>query len=391
MEMKVGIFNESFAPTVDGVAKVTENYAYWINQKHGECIVVTPNVPGAVDNYPFMVKRYASVTVPLRSEYRFGLPKWDVPFWRELKRTEFDIVHAHSPFGSGGAARATAKRLNVPFVTTFHSKFKEDFKIALKVDAIVNIVLAKIAAFYESADEVWVVNESAVDTLREYGYKGEVHIMENGCDIDVQYSSNEASKQINEMFSLDADTPLFMYIGQHTWQKNLKMVMQSLKILRDGGTEFHMVFIGDGAKRKEMERMTADFGLGANVTFAGKIYDRDVVSKIYLRSSAMLFPSTYDTSSLVPKEAAACGCPTVFVKGSSTAQGITAKNGFLIEDTAQSLAQAATFIAHNPDKAKKVGSHARKSVYRSWEDAVEIATKRYEYLIEKRKTSSVKG
>ncbi len=72
----------------------------------------------------------------------------------------------------------------------------------------------------------------------------------------------------------------------------------------------------------------------------------------------MLFPSTYDTSSLVPKEAAACGCPTVFVKGSSIAQGITHENGFLIEDTAQSLADAAAYIAQNPDKAKKVGNQS---------------------------------
>jgi glycosyltransferase involved in cell wall biosynthesis len=213
--------------------------------------------------------------------------------------------------------------------------------------------------------------------------------MENGCDIAVQHSTKKASEQIDKMFSLGADTPLFMYIGQHTWQKNLKMVMKSLRMLRESGTKFHMVFIGDGARRREMERMTQDYGLSENVTFAGRIYDRDVVSKIYLRSSAMLFPSTYDTSSLVPKEAAACGCPTVFVRGSSTAQGITEENGFLIENTAQSLAQATQFIANNKAAAKKVGEHARKSVYRSWEDAVDVAEKRYEYLIEKNKKSMV--
>lgn len=388
MKMTVGLFNESFAPVVDGVANVVENYAYWIDRKHGDSIVVTPKVPGAVDEYPFMVKRYASLRVPVRSEYRFGLPKMHASFWKDLMNTDFDIVHAHSPFGSGGAAKASAKRLGVPFVATFHSKFREDFKAAMKFDGIVNAILAKIAAFYESADEVWVVNESSVDTLRDYGYRGDVYIMENGCDIAVQYGSSEANDQIDQMLSISADTPLFMYIGQHTWQKNLKMVMKSLKILRDSGTDFHMVFIGDGAKRRDMQHMTADYGLDNNVTFTGKIYDRELVSKIYLRSSAMLFPSTYDTSSLVPKEAAACGCPTVFVRGSSTAQGITEENGFLIEDTAQSLAQTAQYIVENKSAAIKVGEHARKSVYRSWEDAIDVAMNRYEYLIEQKKKMS---
>ncbi len=389
MKLTVGLFNESFAPVVDGVANVVENYAYWINRKHGKSVVITPAFPHIVDDYDFTVKRYASLKVPTRDEYRFGLPQMDAPFWRDLMKCKFDIVHAHSPFGSGGAAKVCAKRLRVPFVATFHSKFKEDLKIGFKLDIIVDAICAKIAEFYESADEVWVVNESSVETLKEYGYRGEVHIMENGCDIAVQYGSKEASAQIDKMFSLEPETPLFMYIGQMTWQKNLKMVMKSLKILRDGGTKFHMAFVGDGARRRELERMAQDFGIGNHVTFAGKIFDRDIVSKIYLRSSAMLFPSTYDTSSLVPKEAAACGCPTVFVRGSSTAQGITDENGFLIENTAQSLAEATKFIANNKEAAKKVGEHARKSVYRSWEDAIDVAVKRYEYLIEKNKQRTV--
>lgn len=385
MKMTVGLFNESFPPIIDGVANVVTNYAYWINEKYGDSIVVTPSYPKAVDNYPFEVRRYFSIKVPTRSEYRFGILKIHAFFWRRLSKTKFDIVHAHSPFGAGAAARILAKKQGIPFVATFHSKFRDDFKIALKVDKAVNVVLSRIAAFYESADEVWVVNDSSVDTLREYGYKGEVYVMENGCDIDVQYPSKETSDEINKMYSLQADTPLFMYIGQHTWQKNLKMVMESLKLLRERGASFHMLFVGDGAVRGEMESMTADFGLNKNVTFAGKIFDRDLIAKIYLRSSAMLFASLYDTSSLVPKEAAACGCPTVFVKGASTSQGITKENGFLIDNTADSLADAAEYIVNNRSAAKKVGDNARKSVYRSWEDAIDIAVKRYEYLIDWKK------
>ena len=121
------------------------------------------------------------------------------------------------------------------------------------------------------------------------------------------------------------------------------------------------------------------------MTFTGKIHDRDTIAKIYLRSSAMLFPSLYDTSSLVPKEAAACGCPTVFVKGASTSQGITEQNGFLIENASESLADTVRRIIHDPGMAKQVGEKARKTVYRSWDDAVKVAYDRYLYLIDVKK------
>lgn len=387
MNITTGQFNESFPPIVDGVANVVKNYAYWMNKKYGQSYVITPKHPQANDSFDFQVLRYSSMKVPTRSEYRFGLPKMDGLFWKELKKVPFDIVHAHCPFGSGFAAKSIAKKRGIPFVATFHSKFRDDFKGMLKADILVDSMLLKVAEFYESADEVWCVNEASVATLEEYGFRGNVYIMENGCDIDVRYRSLETDKEINDKFQLEPSKPLFMYIGQHTWQKNLKMVIEAIEKVKDKGLVFQMLFVGDGPKRGDMEKMVHDAGLEGYVKFAGKIHDRDVIAKIYLRSSALLFPSLYDTSSLVPREAAACGCPTVFVKGSSTAQGISAQNGFLIDNTPESMADTVEFVIKNLEKTRETGEAARKTVYRSWEEAIDAAYERYVYLIELKKAS----
>ena len=387
MKLTIGQFNESFPPIVDGVANVVKNYAYWLNKKYGSCCVVTPKHPDAVDDYEFPVYRYSSVRVPTRHEYRFGLPHMHTTFWLDLKRIPFDIVHAHCPFSSGLAARSIARKKGIPLVATFHSKYKDDFKAALKSDVIVEGVLQMIAAFYESADEVWTVNDASVETLREYGYRGDVYIMENGCDIDIRYPNPETDALVESRFGIPAGVPLLMYIGQHIWQKNLKMLIEALGILHSRGEKFHMLFVGDGPRRQDMEKMVAELGLTDCVTFAGRVQDRDLVASIYLRSSAMLFPSLYDTSSLVPREAAACGCPAVLVRGSSTAQGIRdGENGFLIDNSADALAEAVAYILHHPDKARQVGENARKTIYRSWEEAVDAAYQRYLYLIDLKKT-----
>jgi glycosyltransferase involved in cell wall biosynthesis len=230
-----------------------------------------------------------------------------------------------------------------------------------------------------------------VETLREYGYQGDVYVMENGCDIDVRYPGPETDALVNSRFGIPAGVPLFMYIGQHIWQKNLKMVIEALGALHSRGEKFHMLFVGDGPRRADMESMVADLNIADHVTFAGRIQDRELVADIYLRSSAMLFPSLYDTSSLVPREAAACGCPTVLVRGSSTAQGITdGENGFLIGNNAAALTDAIGYILHHPDKARQVGDAARFTVYRSWEDAIDVAYQRYLYLIDLKKSQTVK-
>jgi 1,2-diacylglycerol 3-alpha-glucosyltransferase len=388
MKLTIGQFNESFPPIIDGVANVVKNYAYWMNKKYGTSYVITTKHPLAKDNYDFEVLRYSSMKVPTRSEYRFGLPKMDGVFWKELKKVPFDIVHAHCPFGSGFAARTIARKRGIPFVATFHSKFRDDFKGFLKSDALVESMLAKVGDFYDSADEVWSPNEASIETLREYGFRGEVYVMENVCDIEVRYKSDEVDKEINEKFGFKTGTPLFMYIGQHIWQKNLKMVIEALKILKERGLSFYMLFVGDGPKRPDMEQMVKEYGLTDFVKFAGRIHDRDLIAKLYLRSSALLFPSLYDTSSLVPREAAACGCPTVFVKSSSTAQGITDEDGFLIENDPKSLADAAGRIIREPQIAQNIGEKARETIYKSWEDAVGTAFERYQYLIDLKKSDS---
>lgn len=390
MTITIGQFNESFPPIVDGVANVVKNYAYWMNQKYGSCCVVTPNHPDAMDDYEYPVYRYSSVKVPTRHEYRFGLPHMQTSFWLDLKRIPFDIVHAHCPFSSGLAAKSIARKREIPLVATFHSKFKDDFKAALKSDRIVEGVLQMIAAFYETADEVWTVNDASVETLREYGYRGDVHIMENGCDISIRQRSPEADELVNTRFGIKPGKPLLLYIGQHIWQKNLQMVIEALGQVHKNGGDFHMLFVGDGARRADMEHMVAELGMSDKVTFAGRIQDRELIANIYLRSSAMLFPSLYDTSSLVPREAAACGCPTVFVRGSSTSQGVTDQNGFLIENTAESLTEAVTYIIQHPEAVSRVGETARETLYRSWESSIDTAYQRYLYLIDLKKSENAR-
>lgn len=382
MGLTIGQFNESFPPIIDGVANVVQNYAYWLNKKHGSCCVITPKHPDADDTvFDFDVHRFASIRVPTRGEYRFGFPQMSTSFWMSLKKIPFDIVHAHCPFSTGLAARSLARRNDIPFVATFHSKYRDDFLASVKSEVIVEGMVANIVRFFESADEVWTANDASEKTLREYGFEGSVHIVELGCDIDMQYPSQAALAAVDAAYGLEPGIPLFIYVGQHVWQKNLKMVVEALALLASRGYKFHMLFVGDGPQRPDMKKMVKASGLSGLVSFAGNVHDRGELARIYLRSSAMLFPSVYDTSALVRKEAAACGCPVVLVRDSNAAQDVTEQNGFLINNSPEALAAAAAHIIEDPQHARQVGAEARRTLYTAWEDAVEEAAARYLYLI----------
>ena len=73
--LHVCLINDSFPPTIDGVANAVVNYARVITEKRGEAAVLTPYYPEADDSgYPFRVLRYPSVDTRKLVGYRAGIP-----------------------------------------------------------------------------------------------------------------------------------------------------------------------------------------------------------------------------------------------------------------------------------------------------------------------------
>ncbi len=385
--MVFGQFNDSFPPMIDGVANVAINYASILNETYGKCYMITLKNPDTTEAFPFDVLPFKSYPAPFRREYRWGVGSLDYGFCKEISKIPFDIVHAHSPFSTGVVARQIAKRTGIPLVATLHSKYRDDFINVIKSDRIVdNVVIKNLVRFYESADDVWTVNESAIETLREYGYKGDVTVMNNGSDIPVTERCALTQQYIFEKYSLHADAPLFAFVGQHIPQKNLLLIIDSLYILHKQGVGFNMLFIGDGPSREEYQARVEMLGLQTKIQFIGKICDRDELRQIYAASDVILFPSLYDTSSLVTKEAASCFCPTLFVEGSTTSLGVVdGANGFLAKNDPEDFASKINRIIADGGLAQQAGRGAHETLYVSWKDIVRKVYDRYMYLIERKK------
>lgn len=246
--------------------------------------------------------------------------------------------------------------------------------------------MKNIVRFYEAADEVWTVNESSIETLREYGYRGDVFVVNNGSDIPITERDDRTRSGIMKEFNLNENAPLFTYIGQHIQQKNISLIIAALDILNKQQMDFNMLFIGEGPARQEYEMLSLTLGLSQKVHFVGSISDRDVLKRVYASSEAVLFPSLYDTSSLVTKEASSCMCPTVLIEGSTTAQGvIDGYNGFLAKNEPGDYAAKIMQIIATDGLSRKAGYGARDTLYISWNAIVKKVFERYAYLIDRKK------
>ena len=375
----VGLFCDCFPPVMDGVSVCMQNYAEWMQKKVGGVRVVTPNVPGAdYSGLPYKVLDYFSVPVPMRRPYVTGIAELDPGFLARITRIGFRIVHAHCPFASGMAALRIARLQKIPLVATFHSKYRDDFERVLPKPAA-DLVVKAIIDFYEKADLVWVPQDSVRDVIREYGYKGEVEVMDNGSDLVADYPDDffaEARKRIG----VAPDELALLFVGQHIWEKNPRLIIEALALLPD--LPFRMFFVGNGYAAHAMRQLVSEKSLDAKVTFVGTLTDRKKLTDYYASADLFLFPSLYDNAPLVVREAAALHTAAVMAKGSTAATILTdGYNGFLTENDPAELASLLRRLAADPALVRRAGDNASRTIVRSWEDCVGEVLRRYDDLL----------
>jgi len=370
----------SFPPIMDGVSLTVENYAYWLDKNKLPVCVVTPKSTDYSDNESYPIYRYNSLPIPGRKPYRFGFPEFDCTFKSKLSKIPFALVHAHCPFSSGILARRIARNQKVPFVATFHSKYRDDFERSVHSKCIAKLMVKNIIKFYESADEVWIPQASVEETIREYGYKGKIEVVDNGNDFSGTKSVKPLKLKARKELKIANHETVFLFVGQHIWEKNPRLIIESLALVND--LPFRMYFIGTGYAADDLKQLVQDLELTTKVHFVGLLTERDELKKYYAAADLFLFPSIYDNAPLVVREAAALQTPTIFIDGSSSAEKIIDNfNGFLTGNLPELFANKLRELIASPDKIRMAGLNASKTIARSWESVTDEVIDRYEKLI----------
>ena len=371
--MRIIQFSDSFLPIMDGVGNVVYRYAQNLGEKGHECYVVAPQTDtGFRGRYPFEIVDYIGVPLPLLKSYKLGTPLLDPHCHNRLNMLEADLVHVHSPFVAGQLGLSYAQKRRLPVVGTFHSKYYDDFLQVTGIELLAEVGVKVVVNFYEKCNEVWAVSHSSAETLLGYGYKGPIRVMPNGTD--VHRLLPEKVLEASARFDL-GDGPVLLYAGQINWKKNLRCTLEACALL---DADFTLVLAGQGPHRGEAEKLAEALGLGARVRFTGHLQDGDLLNALYSRADLFVFPSLYDTSGLVVREAAAMGTPSVVVRGSSAAEGIEdGKNGYLCEDDPVSLASAIQAALADRNALIAVGRAAKETIPIPWSVLVDDVLAHY--------------
>jgi len=380
-KLRIVIFTDNFFPMIDGVVRTVDAYARHLLALGHEPLVIAPTYKTNNERLPYAVLHVPSLRLP-RQEYALGI----FPFTKAIKDAlRYDgpqMFHTHAPFMIAHKALRYARANNIPIISTFHSKYYEDFYENTHSRTLARWGVNRIVHFYRRIDEVWTVSRKTTTTLKHYGYRGDVRIMPNGSDFEVPDNLTLFRRQAEEYLKIGPEDNVLLFVGHLIWQKNLKFIFATLKKLDERGFDYHMVFIGEGGHERMVRKYADSLNLKGKVTFGGVIKDRLLLAGIYAASRLHFFPSVYDNAPLVIREAAAVGLPSLLVRGSHSAEIIVDNvSGFTEREDEGKMADKIIDIMTHPDHLSTVGETARATIPMRWDAIVQEAVERYHMIV----------
>ncbi len=376
--LKIGLFNDTFFPMVDGVVMVVDNYARRLS-KFCDVVVFVPAGRSDFDDstLPYKVVRCNSKFPVVFLDYDLPMPSSDAKFMKQLKNEQLDLVHIHSPFSIGKLGVRYAKKHNIPVIATMHSQFEQDFYRATKSKLITKSLLKGIMKVFNSCTECWAVNDEIARIFKRYGAYTLPETQNNGTDL-LPYENNEEIKLLKEKYNIKNDEKVLLFIGRLTALKNIFFIADSLRLLKERGFKFKMLYVGTGTDEEKLKSHIKKLGIQDNVILTGKVIGREEISKYYKMADLFMFPSLYDASSLVQIEAASQSTPTIFLRGAATAATVTEDvNGYIAENSVDAFASKIEEIFADEAKYNTICQNAFNDLYVHWDKAVEKSYKDY--------------
>jgi glycosyltransferase involved in cell wall biosynthesis len=153
---------------------------------------------------------------------------------------------------------------------------------------------------------------------------------------------------------------VFLYVGRLRVRKGVEVLLEAFAELAKSAPEAELEIVGDGERRRQLERAVRRLGLDRQVRFLGRL-DARAIRERMLACRGLVVPSTYEGMPLVVLEAmdasravvasAVSGIPEVVVDG---------ETGWLVppEDVA-ALVGALLAAARDPEEAARRGHNGR--------------------------------
>jgi glycosyltransferase involved in cell wall biosynthesis len=220
----------------------------------------------------------------------------------------YDVVHSHVHYYSGFVLRL-AHKVGVP-VRIVHSH-SDTSKVDREADVLRRGYLALMVRWMRRhATAGLAASGQAATALFGPKFQADPRWRILYCGIDLSSFREEVDqRQVRLELSIPEEAFVIGHVGRFCQQKNHDFLVEIAGEVAKRKPETHLLLVGDGSLRRDIEQMVESRGLSGRVIFAGARVD---VPRLMLGAmDCFLLPSFYEGLPLVGIEAQAAGLPII--------------------------------------------------------------------------------
>jgi glycosyltransferase involved in cell wall biosynthesis len=311
--------------------------------------------------------RFARVRTP-RRPYTLSFPLWVAVASLKVRRLRADIVHVNGAIVLNKADIATIHFCHHAFQASFPLSERARENWAYRVNAfLVSQMTRGMEAWClrpSRATHLVAISDGVGEEIRRWFPRRPAppRVIPYGVDSERFRPSAAARSRVRAELGLADDVPLAVFVGGDWERKGLRFVIQALA----RRPAWHLVVAGDG-DRNAYEALADANGAGERVHFAGRVDP----AGLYAAGDAFVFPTAYETFSLVAHEAAAAALPLLVTRVSGPDQLIDhGANGWFITRSPDDIAGRLGELEADRALGQRMGAAARAAAAPlSWDRA----------------------
>ena len=361
--MRIGIFTNTYRPTVNGVAKCVEYYERGLQARGHEVVIFAP-APEDYDRSldPPFVYRFPALPIPLDMDYSIAAP-YGRGVVKALRHLDFDIIHTQHPIWVGAWGAWYARWAEVPLVTTVHTEYRLFAHLMPLPEPLVEAYLRlRVSSYCNKCEVITTPVPSMRRLLREEGVRRPIEILPNPTQIGD--FTDVGGEEVRQAYGVPEGAVLLGFVGRLSPEKNLTFLLESAALVMRSHPGVYFLLVGDGPERAELEGQARRQDLSGRVLFAGAM-PHERVPAFQAAFDVFITASLSETQPLAYTEAMASGKPVVALAAPGAQDMIVpGKNGLLAsaEGGAEGLAEQITAVVEDEARRREMGEFAREWV-----------------------------
>ncbi|URA10743.1 glycosyltransferase [Thermospira aquatica] len=382
--MNIALFLDCFTPMKNGVITSALQLKEGLEKKGHHVCIVSVLVKGYENKDPDVLL-IPQLELDFGSKQGFGAAlvnnKKVINF---LKEHKVELIHSHTEFMVGLAAKHAARKLGIPRISTTHTMWEmySNYSFILGMKSIWRTYFR----FYMKGTSVIVapsIKAKKYDNLVVPEIP--VQIIPNGIDM-VKFKQKPMTQEelhdLRKRYSLSPEDKILIFVGRIGPEKRVIELYHAMEPVMKKHKNVKMVFVGDGPAHEELQKRANDLGLAGQTVFTGFV-DWKEVYRLYSIANLFVTASLSEVHPMTLIEAAICGVPSVARRDDSYLDLIEeGKNGYMA-DTDEAMTAIVEDLITDEKKLKLFSEEAlRISSKFSAENHVNRMEKLYKKVLE---------